>query len=187
MEAVGGQGSLCPDDGRVDVRGRRFEDGKPKTHDTHRNHVDIMSGRLKDGRRVASRYDRGPKVFLSAAAYDRLASAIWPGGSRRSTPPDQSADDGVFCRDDRSCAEVTEQSLRPSSRPIGQTVPIAAYIPEVKTVFGPLPSSEEQPSPQCGFLKVVFDRSCSISAAKRSASRNEAAVRCRRKQKSATV
>jgi transposase len=31
-----------------------------------RNRIDIMFGRLKDWRRVATRYDRCPKVFLSA-------------------------------------------------------------------------------------------------------------------------
>ena len=31
-----------------------------------RNRIEIMFGRLKDGRRVATRYDRCPKVFLSA-------------------------------------------------------------------------------------------------------------------------
>ena len=32
------------------------------------NRIDIMFGRLKDWRRVATRYDRCPKVFLSAIA-----------------------------------------------------------------------------------------------------------------------
>ncbi|SLN75598.1 Transposase DDE domain protein [Ruegeria meonggei] len=31
-----------------------------------RNRIEIMIGRLKDWRRVATRYDRCPKVFLSA-------------------------------------------------------------------------------------------------------------------------
>ena len=31
-----------------------------------RNQIEIMFGRLKDWRRVATRYDRCPKVFLSA-------------------------------------------------------------------------------------------------------------------------
>lgn len=34
-----------------------------------RNHIKIMFGRLKDWRRVATRYDRCPKVFLSATAF----------------------------------------------------------------------------------------------------------------------
>ncbi len=34
----------------------------------HRNRIEIMFGRLKDWRRVATRYDRCPKVFLSAIA-----------------------------------------------------------------------------------------------------------------------
>ena len=33
-----------------------------------RNRIEIMFGRLKDWRRVATRYDRCPKVFLSACA-----------------------------------------------------------------------------------------------------------------------
>ena len=38
-----------------------------------RNRIEIMFGRLKDWRRVATRYDRCPKVFLSAIA---LAATI---------------------------------------------------------------------------------------------------------------
>ena len=38
-----------------------------------RNRIEIMFGRLKDLRRVATRYDRCPKVFLSAVA---LAATI---------------------------------------------------------------------------------------------------------------
>jgi len=33
-----------------------------------RNRIEIMFGRLKDWRRVATRYDRCPKMFLSAIA-----------------------------------------------------------------------------------------------------------------------
>ena len=33
-----------------------------------RNRIEIMFGRLKDWRRVVTRYDRCPKVFLSAIA-----------------------------------------------------------------------------------------------------------------------
>lgn len=33
-----------------------------------RNRIEIMFGGLKDWRRVATRYDRCPKVFLSAIA-----------------------------------------------------------------------------------------------------------------------
>lgn len=33
-----------------------------------RNRIEIMFGRLKDWRRVATRYDRCPEVFLSAVA-----------------------------------------------------------------------------------------------------------------------
>ena len=38
-----------------------------------RNRIEIMSGRLKDWRRVATQYDRCPKVFLSAIALDATA------------------------------------------------------------------------------------------------------------------
>ncbi|MFC3061030.1 tyrosine-type recombinase/integrase [Paenirhodobacter populi] len=48
------------------------EQGKPIKYDKRRykrrNRIEIMFGRLKDWRRVASRYDRSPKVFLSAIA-----------------------------------------------------------------------------------------------------------------------
>ncbi len=40
-----------------------------------RNRIEIMFGRLKDWRRVATRYDRCPKVFLSAIA--RAATVIY--------------------------------------------------------------------------------------------------------------
>lgn len=40
-----------------------------------RNRFEIMFGRLKDWRRVATRYDRCPKVFLSAIAL--AATAIY--------------------------------------------------------------------------------------------------------------
>ncbi|NCO22984.1 MAG: transposase, partial [Rhodobacterales bacterium] len=46
---------------------------KPIKHDKRRNRIEIMFGRLKDWRRVATRYDRCPKVFLSAIA---LAATI---------------------------------------------------------------------------------------------------------------
>ncbi|WP_331457756.1 transposase [Aliiruegeria sabulilitoris] len=36
------------------------------TDTARRNRIEIMFGRLKDWRRVATRYDRCPKVFLSA-------------------------------------------------------------------------------------------------------------------------
>ena len=46
--------------------------GHPIKHDKRRykrrNRIEIMFGRLKDWRRVATRYDRCPKVFLSAVA-----------------------------------------------------------------------------------------------------------------------
>jgi transposase len=46
--------------------------GRPAKHDERRtkrrNRIEIMCCRLKDGRRVANRYDRCPKVFRSAVA-----------------------------------------------------------------------------------------------------------------------
>ena len=41
---------------------------KPVKYDKRRSRIEIMFGRLKDWRRVATRYDRCPKVFLSAVA-----------------------------------------------------------------------------------------------------------------------
>ena len=53
------------------IPGRKSR-GKPIKHDKRRykrrNRIEIMFGRLKDWRRVATRYDRCPKVFLSAVA-----------------------------------------------------------------------------------------------------------------------
>jgi transposase len=50
----------------------RTSRGKPIKYDKRRykrrNRIEIMFGRLKDWRRVATRYDRCPKVFLSAVA-----------------------------------------------------------------------------------------------------------------------
>lgn len=52
--------------------GRPAKTAKPIKHDKRRykrrNRIEIMFGRLKDWRRVATRYDRCPKVFLSAVA-----------------------------------------------------------------------------------------------------------------------
>ena len=49
---------------------------KPVKYDKRRykrrNRIEIMFGRLKDWRRVATRYDRCPKVFLSAIALAAL-------------------------------------------------------------------------------------------------------------------
>src|SRR5690606_14987698 len=42
----------------------KYDKGRYK----RRNRIEIMFGRLKDWRRVATRYDRCPKVFLSAVA-----------------------------------------------------------------------------------------------------------------------
>ena len=53
------------------IPGRKSR-GKPIRYDKRRykrrNRIEIMFGRLKDWRRVATRYDRCPKVFLSAVA-----------------------------------------------------------------------------------------------------------------------
>ena len=51
-----------------------FRGGSPATKPydkrryKRRNRIEIMFGRLKDWRRVATRYDRCPMVFLSAIA-----------------------------------------------------------------------------------------------------------------------
>jgi transposase len=56
---------------RACIPGRTSRD-KPVRYDKRRykrrNRIEIMFGRLKDWRRVATRYDRCPKVFLSAVA-----------------------------------------------------------------------------------------------------------------------
>ncbi len=53
------------------IPGRKSR-AKPAAYDKRRyrrrNRIEIMFGRLKDWRRVATRYDRSPKVFLSAVA-----------------------------------------------------------------------------------------------------------------------
>jgi len=53
------------------IPGRKSR-GRPVKYDKRRykrrNRIEIMFGRLKDWRRVATRYDRCPKVFLSAVA-----------------------------------------------------------------------------------------------------------------------
>jgi transposase len=70
------------------IPGRKSR-GKPVKHDkrryTRRNRIEIMSGRLKDWRRVATRYDRCAKTFLSAVA---LAATVmfWLRKSMRLEP-----------------------------------------------------------------------------------------------------
>ncbi len=53
------------------IPGRKSR-GKPVKHDKRRyrkrNRIEIMFGRLKDWRQVATRYDRSPTVFLLAVA-----------------------------------------------------------------------------------------------------------------------
>jgi transposase len=61
---------------RACIPGRKSRD-TPVRYDKRRykrrNRIEIMFGRLKDWRRIATRYDRCPKVFLSAVA---LAAAV---------------------------------------------------------------------------------------------------------------
>lgn len=56
---------------RACIPGRK-QRKRPVKHDQRRykrrNRIEIMFGRLKDWRRIATRYDRCPKVFLSAIA-----------------------------------------------------------------------------------------------------------------------
>ena len=52
---------------RVCIPGRK-QRKTPVKYDKRRSRIEIMLGRLKDWRRVAIRYDRCPKVFLSAIA-----------------------------------------------------------------------------------------------------------------------
>ncbi len=56
---------------RACIPGRKSRD-KPVRYDKRRykrrNRIEIIFGRLKDWRRVATRYDRCPKVFLSTVA-----------------------------------------------------------------------------------------------------------------------
>ena len=58
------------------ILGRKSRD-KPVKYDKRRyirrNRIEVMFGRLKDWRRIATRYDLCPKVFLSAIA---LAATI---------------------------------------------------------------------------------------------------------------
>ena len=70
------------------IPGRKTRD-KPVRYDKRsykrRNRIEIMFGRLKDWRRVATRYDRCPKVFLSAialAAADTFAFGAGSGKDR---------------------------------------------------------------------------------------------------------
>jgi len=64
-EALAGKGITACIPGRTSR-------AKPVKYDKRRyrkrNRIEIMFGRLKDWRRVATRYDRSPTVFLSAIA-----------------------------------------------------------------------------------------------------------------------
>ncbi len=59
----------------------RTSRAKPIKHDKRRskrrNRIDIMFGRLKDWRRVATRHDRCPKVFLPAIALALAATVMF--------------------------------------------------------------------------------------------------------------
>jgi len=50
---------------RNDILGRKSR-SKPVKYDKHRNRIERMFGCLKDWRHISTRYDRCPKVFLSA-------------------------------------------------------------------------------------------------------------------------
>ena len=50
----------------------QYDKRRYKRRYKRRNRIEIMFGRLKDWRRVATRYDRCPKVFLSAIALAAL-------------------------------------------------------------------------------------------------------------------
>ncbi len=61
---------------RPRIPGRKYRDKLvryDKRRYKRRNRIEIMFGRLKDWCRIATRYDRCPKVFLSAIA---LAAAV---------------------------------------------------------------------------------------------------------------
>ena len=53
-----------------------------KRRHKRRNRIEIMFGRLKDRRRVATRYDRCPRAFPSAVALT-AAVMFWPGAEVR--------------------------------------------------------------------------------------------------------
>jgi transposase len=67
-----GSGNLWKTKGYAPVSPGRKQRKKTVKYDKRRykrrNRIEIMFGRLKDWRRVATRYDRCPKVFLSAIA-----------------------------------------------------------------------------------------------------------------------
>jgi len=56
-------------------KGRNFPAGYNKTPYKHRHKVENMFGRLKDWRRVATRYDRCAHTFFSAICI--AAIVIW--------------------------------------------------------------------------------------------------------------
>ena len=71
MEIMPPTGSRLGGNQQPCIPGRKSR-GKPikpdKRRYKRRNRIEIMFGRLKDWRRVATCYDRRPKVFLSAVA-----------------------------------------------------------------------------------------------------------------------
>lgn len=68
LRAKKGGGEALQDKGiRACIPGRK-QRKTPIKYDKRRSHIEIMLGTLKNWRRVATRYDRYPKVFLSAIA-----------------------------------------------------------------------------------------------------------------------
>ncbi|KHQ52839.1 Transposase orfA IS5 family element [Mameliella alba] len=67
---------------RACIPGRKQRKTSVK-YDKRRNRIEILFGRLKDWRRIATRYDRCPKVFLSA-----IALAVNHATQRKSMGPD---------------------------------------------------------------------------------------------------
>ncbi len=87
------------------IPGRKSR-GKPIKHDKRRykrrNQIEITFGRLKDWRRVATRYDRCPKIFLSAIA---LAATVMFWKKTRTSPDPNPID--------RMCGHQYQGELRP--------------------------------------------------------------------------
>ena len=83
-----------------------------------RNRIEIMFGRLKDWRRVATRYDRCPQTFFFAVILAAIV-LFWP-GSRTSPEPNGSG--GA----DHSATDNGRQRRKPR-KPIGQWLPPANW------------------------------------------------------------
>lgn len=67
MKALWGLGQISK---HKRVRHRRYQELRPTDKRRYKRHhrIETMFGRLKDWRRVATRYDRCPTVFFSAVA-----------------------------------------------------------------------------------------------------------------------